>query len=192
MVDIHLPFSMSSMLVSNEYLMSRPVPHLRPPRDAMPRDRNSFFPKDSTRHDSLAHWIQTSATVNDYQKASPQSFGRANFDPGVGPLVGGIPYKSVPALRQSTVPSSTSLSTVASAKYVSKAPPLLETGQATKRSNSPVLRKEAAVSREQSRTRSSNESNHIVSYLQIPATINDSKGSLAEFAAQVRLASNGQ
>lgn len=35
------------------------------------------------------------------------------------------------------------------------------------------------------RRRESDNDNQIVSYLQIPATINDSKGSLAEFAAQV-------
>ena len=36
------------------------------------------------------------------------------------------------------------------------------------------------------RRRSSGGDNQIVSYLQIPSSINDSKGSLAEFAAQVR------
>lgn len=36
-----------------------------------------------------------------------------------------------------------------------------------------------------SRRRSSTSDNQIVSYLQIPSTINDSKGSLAEFAAQI-------
>ena len=35
--------------------------------------------------------------------------------------------------------------------------------------------------------RSSGGDNQIVSYLQIPSSINDSKGSLAEFAAQVRM-----
>ncbi len=52
---------------------------------------------------------------------------------------------------------------------------------------SPVARKDLSAPPEQlQRRKSSGGNNSIVSYLQIPSSINNSKGSLAEFAAQVR------
>lgn len=51
---------------------------------------------------------------------------------------------------------------------------------------SPTARKDLSAPPEQlQRRKSSCANNAIVSYLQIPSSINDSKGSLAEFAAQV-------
>ena len=51
--------------------------------------------------------------------------------------------------------------------------------------HSPTQQKDNAASDNSSRRRNSGDGNQIVSYLQIPASINNSKGSLAEFAAQV-------
>ncbi|KAI4126751.1 MAG: hypothetical protein LQ347_004849 [Umbilicaria vellea] len=56
------------------------------------------------------------------------------------------------------------------------------------RPQSPRAHRDNTTNLEQSsRRRSSSNGNAIVHYLQIPSTINDSKGSLAEFAAQVSL-----
>lgn len=52
---------------------------------------------------------------------------------------------------------------------------------------SPTSRKDLAAPSDQSQPKSPAGNNSIVSYLQIPSSINNSKGSLAEFAAQVCL-----
>ena len=52
--------------------------------------------------------------------------------------------------------------------------------------NSPIqYQGNGAVENPETKRRKSEDANQIVSYLQIPPTINNSKGSLAEFAAQV-------
>lgn len=52
---------------------------------------------------------------------------------------------------------------------------------------SPTPKKDTSAEREQAiRRKASTDANSIASYLQVPPSINDSKGSLPEFAAQVR------
>ena len=55
------------------------------------------------------------------------------------------------------------------------------------RQRSPIVKKEPETSTQQTgQRRTSGDTNAIASYLQIPSSINNSKGSLPEFAAQVR------
>lgn len=96
--------------------------------------------------------------------------------------MGSSQYNSVPALRP-TSPYSTSLDIVATAQYYSKAPPSNDSRPSTLRPESPLSQREHPA-RGQQKARTS-ENNSIAPYLQIPASINDSQGSLAEFAAQV-------
>ena len=60
--------------------------------------------------------------------------------------------------------------------------------QSRSQPSSPSSRRPSQAPSDQSNHRRQSSSHSIVPYLQIPATINDSKGSLAEFAAQVRTA----
>lgn len=181
MVDIHPPPSMSSTLVSNQYTEHRPLPTLSQMRDFAPRDLNNYFFKEPGGQDHLTRWIQTSATIEHGLGSPPQEM---TGNPLLAPSVGGLPYKSIPAVKQNNALYTTSLSTVASTKYTSKAPPVQALYKAAKRSTSPISKNDSGAPRDQSR-KSASESTSIVSYLQIPSTINDSKGSLAEFAAQV-------
>ena len=162
---------MSSTLVSHQHTLHRPLPPLTQARECVPRDLNSYYIREPGGQDPLSRWIQTSATIEHGLGTPPREM---SGNPLLEPNVGGFPYQSIPAIKQNNV--QTSLSTVASTRYISKAPPVQTT--------SPTSKNENAPSREQPR-RAAAESNSIVSYLQIPPTINDSKGSLAEFAAQV-------
>lgn len=60
------------------------------------------------------------------------------------------------------------------------------------RQKSPIVKKEPESSNQQgNQRRASGDANAIASYLQIPSSINSSKGSLPEFAAKVSLWSRG-
>ena len=63
---------------------------------------------------------------------------------------------------------------------ITKPPPV-----STSRPHSPVFSKEDVSQWNRGVGRRNSDPNAIVSYLQIPASVNDSKGSLSEFAAQV-------
>ena len=130
----------------------------------------------------MTHWLQTSATVDHGLRTPPREMTGINGNPLLAPNMGGLPYKSVPAAR-STTSYSTSLDTVANNKYHSKAPPSHDSYRSIARPQSPIFQPENAARGQ--RTRIPVDSTSIAPYLQIPATINNSKGSLAEFAAQV-------
>ncbi|KAL9125555.1 MAG: hypothetical protein Q9217_005254 [Psora testacea] len=67
-----------------------------------------------------------------------------------------------------------------------RAQPFYNSYYSAKQHRSPIPKRETAPSREQSiQRRSPNDANSIASHLQIPSSINNSKGSLPEFAAQI-------
>ena len=129
-------------------------------------------------------WLRTDATVEPGQIASSRTMGGTNVNPLLAPHVEGLQYKSVPAARQNTRPSHTSLGTIATAQYTSKAPPTQDVQKGPNRPRSPTVHRDGAGSKEAGRGGAA-EPHSIASYLQIPSTINSSKGSLADFAAQV-------
>lgn len=65
--------------------------------------------------------------------------------------------------------------------------PFYQSYYSARQNQSPPIKKEVITDRgESGRRKASADGNAIASYLQIPSSINDSKGSLPEFAAQVR------
>jgi hypothetical protein len=107
-----------------------------------------------------------------------------NGNPLLAANMAGLPYKSVPALRQNARPSQTSLGTVATVQYTSKAPPAHDLQKPPARPRSPTAHREGGRGRDAGRGGGA-ENHSIAAYLQIPPTINNSKGSLADFAAQI-------
>jgi len=63
--------------------------------------------------------------------------------------------------------------------------PFYDCYYSAKRPQSPVVPLKTAQSEHTARRRASSDANSIASHLQIPSSINDSKGSLPEFAAQI-------
>ena len=108
-----------------------------------------------------------------------------NVNPLLAPSFGPLHYKGVPVVASNTASHQQSLSTVGNVRYTSKAPPLTDSYKPTHRSQSSISKSENDGDREQAQRRRNNDGSDIAHYLQIPSSINDSKGSLAEFAAQV-------
>lgn len=187
MIEVNPPLSMPSTLASNHYTLNYHLPPLSRSPDAEQVERSSCQKRFRLDEHSVNDWLQHSAAANGL-RTPPKEMNGVSVNPLLAPNVGGLQYKSVPAVRSTTGPHATSLGTVASIKYHSKAPPSHDFRSSVPRPQSPTFQRETALSRGQPRGRNTLASNPIASYLQIPSTINDSKGSLAEFAAQVRWA----
>ena len=107
----------------------------------------------------------------------------------VNPLLtsnhGPLQYKGVSVVASNNSSYPTSQGSIGNTTYTSRAQPVRESYQSTHRSHNSISGEEPAGSRPQASHRRNSEGSDIVHYLQIPRSINNSKGSLAEFAAQV-------
>lgn len=182
MVEVSFPLTMPSKFPSsNQGIQNYYLPPIDP-RGIMPRESCSYHKSTKMEQEALDIWLQSSATMNHGLRTPPRELVNMNVNPLLSRNIGSAQYNSVPALRP-TSPYSTSLDTVATAQYYSKAPPSNDSRPSTLRPDSPFSQREHPA-RGQQKARTS-ENTSIAPYLQIPPTINDSKGSLAEFAAQV-------
>lgn len=111
-----------------------------------------------------------------------------NGNPLLNPSLGGQSYQRVPVVASNAPPYASAHATSDNTKTSSGRQPFYNSYYSNKRLQSPPLQKDHAAQSEQTaRRRASSDGNSIASHLQIPSSINDSKGSLPEFAAQVRL-----
>ena len=184
MVDVQRPLSMPSMLVSHQASFDYTLPPLQSARDMSRTERESTIASARAGKDHWGSWYQNGAATEFRQAPSPRKMAETNVNPLLAPPGEVLQYKSVPATKQTARPAQTSLGTIATAQYTSKAPPIQDTQRAPSRPRSPSFRRDPAAKTEQARG-GAPENNSIASYLQIPSSINNSKGSLADFAAQV-------
>lgn len=121
-------------------------------------------------------------------RTPPRDMNGMNGNPLSAPNAERTQYKRVPVVASNAPPYQQSLTTLDQSKQASNRQPFYNSYYSATRPQSPVPPKKdhAAQSEQTARRRASNNSNSIASHLQIPATINESKGSLPEFAAQVR------
>lgn len=179
---------MPSALLSHHSTAAYTLPPLPPPRELAPTERDRVLaPGRGAGNDTVVDWLRTSATGDHRPAPSPRKMSgtHVNGNPLLAANMAGLPYKSVPALRQNARPSQTSLGTVATVQYTSKAPPAHDLQKPPARPRSPTAHREGGRGRDAGRGGGA-ENHSIAAYLQIPPTINNSKGSLADFAAQVR------
>lgn len=185
MVEVSFPLAMPSKFPgSNQGIQSYYLPPLSNTRGIVPGETYAYPKSVKIEQEALNMWLQNSTTMNHGLRTPPRESANLNVNPLLAQNMGSTQYNSVPALRP-TSPYSTSLDTVATAQYYRKAPPSNDSRPSTLRPESPLSQRDHTV-RGQPKGRTS-ENPSIAPYLQIPATINDSQGSLAEFAAQVRL-----
>lgn len=184
MVDVSFPLTMPSKFPnSNQGIQTYYLPPISDTRGIVPGETYSYQKGVKMEQEALNLWLQSSATMNHGLSTPPrESLANMSVNPLLARNMASTQYNSVPALRP-TSPYSTSLDTVATAQYYSKAPPSNDSRPSTLRPESPLSQREHPV-RGQAKAKTS-EKNSIAPYLQIPASINDSQGSLAEFAAQV-------
>ena len=121
-------------------------------------------------------------------RTPPKEMNGTNGNQIIASNVERTQYKRVPVAASNPPSYQTSLATLDNPKQASNRQPFYNSYYSATRPQSPVPPKKdhAAQSEQTARRRASNDSNSIASHLQIPASINDSKGSLPEFAAQVR------
>lgn len=121
-------------------------------------------------------------------RTPPRDMNGMNGNPLLASNAEGTQYKRVPVVASNAPPYQPSLTTLDNSKQSSNRQPFYNSYYSATRPQSPVLPKKdhTAQNEQTARRRASNDSNSIASHLQIPASINDSKGSLPEFAAQVR------
>ena len=183
MVDVQRPLSMPPTLVSHQSTFEYTLPPLQPTRQMPHIERESTIVSSRQRKSHWGGWHQTIVT-GPGQAPAPRKMAESNINPLLAPSGEVLHYKSVPATKQNARPAQTSLGTIATAQYTSKAPPTQDRQRAPSRPRSPSFRRDGVGSMEQGRGGAA-EDNPIASYLQIPSSINNSKGSLADFAAQV-------
>ena len=108
-------------------------------------------------------------------------------NPLLDPNVGCQPYQRVPVVASNAPPYAPVGTTVDHERAFNGRQPFYNSYYSARRPDSPVLppKQQATESEHTARKRTSSDGNSIASHLQIPSTINDSKGSLPEFAAQV-------
>ena len=122
-------------------------------------------------------------------RTPPRDMNSMNGNPLLSSNNEGTHYKRIPVAASNAPAYQASLVTIDNPKQISNRQPFYTSYYSATRVQSPVPPKKdhAAQSEQTARRRASNDNNSIASHLQIPASINDSKGSLPEFAAQVRL-----
>ena len=121
-------------------------------------------------------------------RTPPRDMNGMNGNPLSAPNAERTQYKRVPVATTNASSYQASVATLDNSKQSSNRQPFYNSYYSATRSQSPVPPKKdhTAQSEQTARRRASNDSNSIASHLQIPASINESKGSLPEFAAQVR------
>ena len=108
-----------------------------------------------------------------------------NVNPLLVPSFGPSQYKGFSVVASDTATHQSNSHSTGNPRYTNRVPPLVDRYQLDKESQSPYSATGQPANREQPHQRRKSDGTDIVHYLQIPRSINDSKGSLSEFAAQV-------
>ena len=187
MLHFQLPLSMPSILSSNQYTSLASLPS--------PQTYAEYF-KVCQRQKNNSSWGPCGRTASGLESGAaplahglrtpPKDMTAASFNPLFAP---GSQYSGVPPSMSGATSYRSTTGTFSNAnpfpRGVHSSNDTLNFKSAS-RPQSPRAHRDNTTNQEQpSRRRSSSNGNAIVHYLQIPSTINDSKSSLAEFAAQV-------
>lgn len=187
MLAIQLPASLPSTYKSSTRIMKEPLPSLPHLRDLPQHQAGQCWRANSkeVRPSPVEARTHTAATIRHGLRTPPSEMHDINVNPLLIPEYGPLQYKGVPVVAPNAATHQSSLSSMGNMRYTSRVPPSLDTYQSIKGSHSPLSGIGQYVNREQSHRRGNSDGTDIVHYLQIPRSINDSKGSLSEFAAQV-------
>ncbi|KAL8820601.1 MAG: hypothetical protein Q9223_001219 [Gallowayella weberi] len=118
-------------------------------------------------------------------RTPPGDMSGLNVNPLLAPNLGGYPYKSVPALASTAATQQNSVGTIANTRYNSQIHPTQNSQHHRNNSREHTSTDPGVLLEPPSKTHGGVDGTSIVAYLQIPSSINESKGSLAEFAAQI-------
>ena len=190
MLHAQRPLSMSSTLLSdhNSHHSQYQLPQLRDFDGGWSKTQTSRtgdlglkeWPRGYTDQSLIPSPRSTQSSMNNHQSTLSSMQERSALVPGKVQQIGSF---------HSTPPPPTARPS--HSRQGSKSQPFYQSYYSARRTQSPQLKKENALEKEQAvRRKGSTDANSIASYLQIPSSINNSKGSLPEFAAQVSLTLN--
>lgn len=186
MLAIQHPFSPSSPHEQSNRTMRDslpPLPHLQHFEQRLGREQ--YDPSRSGGTSTIFASQQGDFTTTRHGlRTPPADPNDMNGNPLLAPSFGPLHYKGVPVAARNTSSQQHHLSSLGNTRYTNKAPPLLSSYQPTHKSQNSLDGSETGEKRSQTQQQQ-NDGTEIVHYLQIPRSINDSKGSLAEFAAQI-------
>lgn len=183
MVDIHYPRPMPSTIPSSHHCQHSYLPPLFPREGTEPGSRKTSSagrqlhndPRHPTVHAEIRHGLRT----------PPGDMSGVSVNPLLAPNVGEAQYKSVSASVWNGAPRQGSVGPTTNGRYHNKAHLPQNVYHNRSRSHEHTSTNSGLVKETNSKTQNGIDEPSIVSYLQIPSSINESKGSLAEFAAQV-------
>ncbi|KAI4268958.1 MAG: hypothetical protein L6R38_007659 [Xanthoria sp. 2 TBL-2021] len=173
---------MPSTLPSSHYGQNTSLPSLYAGRSALgDRQGSSGAGKPYTDY---GHSL-VPADIRHGLRTPPRDMSGVSVNPLLGPNFGGYQYKSVPAVAPNATTQQNSVGTIVNTRYTTKNQPS-HNGYHHRDNSRDHLSTDAATLQEPtSKAHTGADGTSIVSYLQIPSSINESKGSLAEFAAQI-------
>ena len=186
MLHVQHPPSMSSAFISN---LNGPLSHLRDRWGATRIDHLARGGQCLHTPPLLGSGLHKREHFTHGLETPPQDRRDMNntLNPLLNPNVGGQQYQRVPVVSSNAPPYPNTQAAIDNTKASSGRQPFYNSYYSAKRPQSPVQpqKDHVAQSEQTARRRASSDGNSIASHLQIPASINDSKGSLPEFAAQV-------
>jgi len=191
MIHVQFPPSMPSTLVS-DYNFSGGLPPLNQGRDFTWEWEKRTSSRGEHNHTPPIGHIPRPGDGFGYHNHSlrtpPPSMSSKYGNPLLAPNIGGQQYKHVPVISSNAPPYQTQQPPVDNSRTASTRQPFYNSYYSANRPQSPIQPKKdpTAQSEQTARRRASSDGNSIASHLQIPSSVNDSKGSLPEFAAQVR------
>ena len=194
MIHVQPPPSMSFALVQGVQKKHAIYPHLSPPQDLhWGAAKRKNYSRSLCAHTPplLSNLDHTGAQFHHGVEASSREardMNGMNGNPLMNPIIGGHHYSQrVPVVASNAPPYVASRPTLDNSKNAVSQRPFYDSYHSAKRQPSPVQthKENSDHGGQTSRKRASSDGNTIASHLQIPATINNSKGSLPEFSAQV-------
>lgn len=184
-------FSMHSTLASDHSSSSGVRPNLPQLYDLdWNKGRESLSKGSKSGHTSNTLWSRSGATAFQHGlHTPPHDRNGINGNSMFGPDAEALPFKGVPVVSSNAPPYSTSMHTLDNrsgghSRQNSKSQPFYSSYYSA-RQPSPRPQQTEIQPDESSRRQSSNDVNSIATHLQIPSSINGSKGSLPDLAAQV-------
>ena len=184
MVDVLHPYPMPPTLSSSQYGQNTSLPSLYAGGSAF-GDRQACSGAGRPYTDYGQSLVP--AEIRHGLRTPPRDMSGVSVNPLLASNLGGHQYKSVPAVAPNASTQQNGVGTNVNTRYTARTQPSQNGCHRRDNSYEHLSTDKATLQDQTSKAHNGADGTSIVSYLQIPSTINESKGSLAEFAAQVNI-----
>ncbi|KAL8713106.1 MAG: hypothetical protein Q9225_006820, partial [Loekoesia sp. 1 TL-2023] len=174
---------MPSAIPSNRHCQHSYLPPLFPREGTEPGSRKASSIGGQLHNDSRHPIVH--AEIRHGLRTPPGDMSGVSVNPLLAPNFNEAQYKSVAASAWNRASRQGSVDSFTNGRYYNKAHPPQNIYHNRSRSHEHTSANSVLAKETSSKTQNGIDEPSIVSYLQIPSSINESKGSLAEFAAQI-------